>query len=66
MFDKEFNVRATMKNSEILIVNPTNAEIDVTLNLVLRQYEKKSAMTISINNEELGTCLLYTSDAADE
>ena len=60
MFDSEFNVRATMKNSEILIVNPTNAEIDVTLNLVLRQYEKKSAMTVSINNEELGTVVIPT------
>ena len=60
MFDEKFNVRATMKNSEILIVNPTNAEIDVTLNLVLRQYEKKSAMTISINNEELGVAVIPT------
>jgi len=60
MFDSKFNVRATMKNSEILIVNPTNAEIDVTLNLVLRQYEKKSAMTISINNEELGVAVIPT------
>jgi hypothetical protein len=60
MFDSKFNVRATMKNSEILIVNPTNAEIDVTLNLVLRQYEKKSAMIISINNEELGVAVIPT------
>ena len=60
MFDSEFNVRATMKNSEILIVNPTNTEIDVTLNLVLRQYEKKGAMTISLNNEELGVAVIPT------
>jgi hypothetical protein len=60
MFDSKFNLRATMENSEILIVNPTNAEIDVTLNLVLRQYEKKSAMTISINNEELGVAVIPT------
>ena len=54
MFDSEFNVRPTMKNSEILIVNPTSSEMDITLNLVLRQYEKKSAMTVSINSEKLG------------
>ena len=52
-FDPENHVRATMKNSEILIVNPTNFETHITLNLVLSSIEKEKTMTIYMNNEEL-------------
>jgi hypothetical protein len=53
VFDPENHVRATMKNSEILIVNPTNSEMSVTLNVVLTSLDKEKTMTISMNNEEL-------------
>ena len=53
VFDPENHVRATMKNSEILIVNPTNFETHITLNLVLSSIEKEKTMTIYMNNEEL-------------
>ena len=53
VFDPEYHIRATMKNSEILIVNPTNFEIHITLNLVLSSIEKEKTVTVSINNEEL-------------
>jgi len=53
IFDSEYHVRATMKNSEILIVNPTNSEMYVTLSVVLNSIEKEKTMTISMNNEEL-------------
>ena len=55
VFDSEFNVRPTMKNSEILIVNPTDSEMNVTLNLVLQQYEKEGTIRVSINNEKIGS-----------
>ena len=54
-FDPENHVRATMKNSEILIVNPTNSELYVTLNVVLSSAENKKTMVVSINNEKLNT-----------
>ena len=47
------NARATTKNSEILIVNPTNSDMDITLNLVLSSVENKKTMTVSVNNEKL-------------
>ena len=53
VFVPEHHLRTTMKNSEILIVNPTNSEMHVTLNLVLSSIEKEKTMTISMNNEEL-------------
>ena len=49
------NARTSMKNSEILIVNPTNSDMDVTLNLVLSSVENKKTMTVSLNNEKLNT-----------
>ena len=53
VFDPEYHIRATMKNSEILIVNPTNSEMPATLSLVLSSIEKEKTVTVSINNEEL-------------
>ena len=52
-FQPEHDARATMKNSEILIVNPTNSEINITLNLVLSSVENKKIMMVSINGEQL-------------
>ena len=52
MFEPQNNVRATMKNSEILIVNPTNSEMYTTLNVVLSSLEKEKTVTVSVNNEE--------------
>jgi hypothetical protein len=49
------NARATTKNSEILIVNPTNSDMGITLNLVLSSVENKKTMTVSVNNEKLNT-----------
>ena len=46
------NTRSTMKNSEILIVNPTSSEIEIALNIVLSSVENKKTMTIHINNKE--------------
>jgi len=53
VFVPEHNLRTTMKNSEILIVNPTNSEMHVTLNVVLDSIDKENTMTVSMNNEEL-------------
>ena len=53
MFEPEHNARLTMKNSEILIVNPTNSEINITLNLVLSSVENKKTMTISNNGVKI-------------
>ena len=53
IFEPEYNARATMTKPEILVVNPTNTEIDVTLNLVLSSVENKRTMTVSINGEKL-------------
>jgi hypothetical protein len=55
MFESQFDARATMKNSEILIVNPTNSEINVTLNLILSSIKNENIMTVSMNGEKLAT-----------
>ena len=47
------NARSTMKNSEILIVNPTHSDMQITLNMVLTAAENKKTLVISINSEEL-------------
>ena len=52
VFDADTMLRATMKNSEILIVNPTNSEIYATLNVVLSSIEKEATVTVSVNNGE--------------
>ena len=52
VFDNNAMLRATMKNSEILIVNPTNFEMYATLNVVLSSIEKEATMTVSVNNGE--------------
>ena len=49
------NARATTKNSEILIVNPTNSDMGITLNLVLSSAGNNKTMTVSVNNEKLNT-----------
>ena len=61
IFDYENNVRATMKTSEILVINPTNSEMNVTLNIVLSSIENKKTMAISMNNEKLSTVEIPTS-----
>ena len=53
-FDNERGERLTMKNSEILIVNPTNSEMSVTLNVVLGSIEKEKIITVSLNDEKVG------------
>ena len=50
VFDADTMLRATMKNSEILIVNPTNSEMYATLNVVLSSSEKEKTITVSVNN----------------
>ena len=53
-FEPENHLRVTMKNFEILIVNPTDSEMAVTLNLVLgSDRAMKKLMAVSINNEKL-------------
>ena len=52
VFDPDTMLRATMKNSEILIVNPTSFEMYATLNVVLSSLEKETTMTVSVNNGE--------------
>ena len=55
------NARSTMKNSEILIVNPTNSGIDITLNLVLSSannefgVQNKKTVVVSLNDEKMET-----------
>ena len=55
------NARSTMENSEILIVNPTNSGIGITLNLVLSSadndlgMQNKKIVIVSLNNEKMKT-----------
>ena len=42
-----------MENFEILIINPTDSERIVTLNLVLGSAENEKLLTVSMNNEIL-------------
>ena len=60
VFQDQVNARATMQNSEILIVNPTNSEMHVTLNLVLSSVDNKKTLTISMNNEKQDTFIIPT------
>ena len=53
VFLHEKNVRAAVENSEILIINPTNSEMYVTLNLVLSSDKKEKTVTIYNNNKKL-------------
>ena len=55
IFEVLENARATMKSSEIMIVNPTNSEINVTLNLVLTSIKNENAVTVFMNNEKLAS-----------
>ena len=45
--------RVTMENSEILIINPTESTIDITLGIVLKSILDEKTLTISFNNEKL-------------
>ena len=49
----ECDTRSSMKNSEILIVNPTNTEKEIILNLTLSAVKNEKTMVISVNNEKL-------------
>ena len=42
-----------MENSEILIINPTESTIDITLGIVLKSILDEKTLTISFNNEKL-------------
>ena len=53
VFERQYDSRATMENSDILIVNPTSSEMTVTLNLVAGALEKEQTMTVSMNDEIL-------------
>ena len=53
IFEIVHDVRTVMKNSEILIVNPTNSETNVTLNLVLSSMENEKIVTVYFNNKKL-------------
>ena len=50
IFEDRYNARTAMKNAEILIINPTNHDISITLNLVLGSITDENTMTVSINN----------------
>ena len=50
IFEDRHDARTTMKNAEILIINPTNHDISITLNLVLGSITDENTMTVSINN----------------
>ena len=60
-FESEYNTRGTMKNSEILIVNPTSYDITTTLNLVLGSIDEERTMTVSLNNEKVDEIDIPTS-----
>ena len=53
IFESEHNGRAAMTSSEIMIVNPTNSEMNVTLNLVLSSIKNENVMTVFMNDEKL-------------
>ena len=55
IFEVLENARATMKSSEIMIVNPTNSEMNVTLNLVLTSLKNENVVTVFMNNEKLAS-----------
>ena len=52
-FDSGYNGRLTMENFEILIVNPTNSEINTTLNVSLTSVENEKIVTALFNNKKL-------------
>ena len=60
VFDADTMLRSTMKNSEIIIVNPTNSEIYATLNVVLSSLEKEITITVSVNNGEPSRINIHT------
>jgi hypothetical protein len=60
VFDTDTMLRGTMKNSEILIVNPTNSEMYATLNVVLSSLEKEKTITVSVNNGEPSRINIHT------
>ena len=53
VFDSKNNTRDTMETSEILVVNPTNSEIGIGLNLILSSFQSEKTITVSMNNEEV-------------
>ena len=53
VFEREYNARATMENSDILIVNPTYSEMTISLNLIASAVEKEQTMTVLMNDEIL-------------
>jgi len=53
IFEPEFNARGTMKNAEILIVNPTSSEMPITLNLTIGSLEKEKTMRVSLNGQKV-------------
>ena len=54
LFEAEHNARATMKDSEILIINPSNTEKTVTVKIILSSIGKEKILTASLNNKNLG------------
>ena len=53
LFEREHNARATMESSDIIIVNPTNLEMIVSLDLVASGIIEEQTMTVSMNDEIL-------------
>ena len=52
IFQPDYDARATMKNFEILIINPTDSEIYVTLSLILYSIGNEKIATIYMNDEK--------------
>ena len=54
IFEEEYNTRGTMKNAEILIVNPTSSEMTTAINLNIGSIGKEKTMAVSLNGERIG------------
>ena len=64
IFQPDYDARATMKNFEILIINPTDSEIYVTLSLILYSIGNEKIATIYMNDEKRNEITVPTKPTA--
>ena len=53
IFEAEYDIRIAMRNSEILIVNPTNDEMNTKLDVTLYSPKNEKTVMVYFNNERL-------------
>ena len=53
IFEAQYDIRTAMRNSEILIVNPTDSEVNAKLDVTLYSVENEKIVTVYFNNGKL-------------